>query len=142
MELGFVDSIAMLNCAVSHSSRKERPPRYLMYMILHGPDFELKVESKLVIIATIQTQQIRLTNESQDPVHKLMPSLLTPRQLTRLSWPTSDPTFSPLVISQTYSIQSVNVLERYLHQMNVPPCTQSHHNQQRGGVRRRRWRRR
>lgn len=27
----------------------------------------------------------KLTRESQDPVHKLMPSLLTPKQLTRFS---------------------------------------------------------
>ena len=31
-----------------------------------------------------------------------MPSLLTPKQLTRFSWPTRDPTFSPRVTSQTY----------------------------------------
>ena len=42
-----------------------------------------------------------LTNESHDPVHKLMPSLETPKQLTRFSWPTSEPTFSPRVMSQT-----------------------------------------
>lgn len=44
------------------------------------------------------------TNESQEPVHKLMPSLLTPKQLTRFSWPTREPTFSPLVISQTCEV--------------------------------------
>lgn len=42
-----------------------------------------------------------LTNESQEPVHKLIPSLLTPKQLTRFSWPTREPTFSPRVTSQT-----------------------------------------
>jgi hypothetical protein len=42
-----------------------------------------------------------LTNESHDPVHKLMPSFETPKQLTRFSWPTSEPTFSPRVTSQT-----------------------------------------
>jgi hypothetical protein len=45
--------------------------------------------------------RIALTNESHDPVHKLMPSLETPKQLTRFSWPTSEPTFSPRVMSQT-----------------------------------------
>lgn len=42
-----------------------------------------------------------LTRESQDPVHKLIPSLLTPKQLTRLSCPTNDPTFSARVTSHT-----------------------------------------
>lgn len=32
-----------------------------------------------------------------------MPSLLTPKQLTLFSWPTSDPIFSPRVTSQTWS---------------------------------------
>lgn len=45
-----------------------------------------------------------LTNESHDPVHKLMPSLETPKQLTRFSWPTSEPTFSPRVTSHTYML--------------------------------------
>lgn len=43
----------------------------------------------------------RPTSESQEPVHKLMPSLLTPRQLTRFSWPLNEPTFSPLNTSHT-----------------------------------------
>lgn len=37
-------------------------------------------------------------------MHKLVPSLLTPKQLTRFSWPTRDPTFSPRVISHTYVV--------------------------------------
>ena len=41
------------------------------------------------------------TSESQEPVHKLMPSLLTPRQLTLFSWPLNEPTFSPLNTSHT-----------------------------------------
>jgi hypothetical protein len=42
-----------------------------------------------------------LTKASQDPVHKLIPSFDTPKQLTRFSWPTREPTFSPRVTSQT-----------------------------------------
>jgi hypothetical protein len=41
------------------------------------------------------------TKESQDPVQRLMPSLLTPRQLTRFSWPLNDPTLSPRRTSHT-----------------------------------------
>jgi hypothetical protein len=71
--------------------------------LLHGPDFELEIPSASILekeYLYIEEGGLR-TSESHDPVHKLMPSLLTPRQLTRLSWPTSEPTFSPLVISQT-----------------------------------------
>lgn len=41
------------------------------------------------------------TSESQEPVHKLIPSLLTPKQLTRFSCPLSEPTLSPRSVSQT-----------------------------------------
>lgn len=51
----------------------------------------------------IESIGARLTRESQDPVHILMPSLLTPRQLTRFSWPLSEPTFSPRRTSHTYN---------------------------------------
>ena len=34
-------------------------------------------------------------------MHKLIPSLDTPRQLTRFSWPWREPTFSPRVMSHT-----------------------------------------
>ena len=44
----------------------------------------------------------RDTNESHDPVQRLNPSLLTPRQLTRLSCPARIPTLSPFKTSQTY----------------------------------------
>lgn len=33
----------------------------------------------------VDDQVIEHTKESHDPVHKLMPSLLTPKQLTRFS---------------------------------------------------------
>lgn len=46
-----------------------------------------------------QAQTLR--RESQDPVHRLMPSLLTPRQLTRFSWPLKEPTLSPRRTSHT-----------------------------------------
>jgi hypothetical protein len=59
-------------------------------------------EMTFVIVSQIGWGKIiQLTKESQEPVHKLIPSLLTPKQLTRFSWPTSDPTFSPRVTSQT-----------------------------------------
>jgi hypothetical protein len=48
-----------------------------------------------------------LTKESQEPVHKLMPSLLTPRQLTRFSCPLKEPTLSPRRTSQTCDEVSV-----------------------------------
>lgn len=53
------------------------------------------------MISTMRRNREAHTSESHDPVHKLMPSLLTPKQLTRFSWPTSEPTFSPRVTSQT-----------------------------------------
>jgi hypothetical protein len=52
-----------------------------------------------------------LTRESQDPVHKLMPSLLTPRQLTRFSWPLKEPTLSPRRTSQTCKRQLTPLLQ-------------------------------
>ena len=45
--------------------------------------------------------------ESQEPVHKLNASWLTPRQLTRLSWPCSVPTRSPRKTSHTCWISIV-----------------------------------
>jgi len=47
-----------------------------------------------------------LSRESHDPVHRLIPSLLTPRQLTRFSCPLSDPTLSPRSVSQTLHSKS------------------------------------
>ncbi len=41
------------------------------------------------------------TIESHDPVHNDIASLLTPRQLTRLSWPCNVPTRSPRSTSHT-----------------------------------------
>jgi len=58
-----------------------------------------------IVFVWLYTAQT-LSKESHDPVHKLIPSLLTPKQLTRLSWPTSEPTFSPRVISQTLHSKS------------------------------------
>lgn len=43
---------------------------------------------------------------SQLPVHSAMPSELTPKQLTRFSWPVKTPTRSPLSVSQTLHVQS------------------------------------
>lgn len=42
-----------------------------------------------------------LTIESQEPVQRERASLLTPKQLTRLSWPCNVPTLSPRRVSQT-----------------------------------------
>jgi hypothetical protein len=49
------------------------------------------------------------TNESHDPVQRDKPSLLTPRQLTRLSCPARIPTLSPFKTSQTYNINSCSL---------------------------------
>ena len=43
---------------------------------------------------------------SQLPVHRAIPSTLTPKQLTRFSWPVRTPTRSPLRVSQTLHVQS------------------------------------
>lgn len=43
---------------------------------------------------------------SQLPVHKAIPSELTPRQLTLFSCPVKTPTRSPLSVSQTLHVQS------------------------------------
>ena len=43
---------------------------------------------------------------SQLPVHNAIPSELTPRQLTRFSWPVKTPTRSPLRVSHTLHVQS------------------------------------
>ena len=54
-----------------------------------------------------------LTVESQDPVQRLIASLLTPRQLTRFSWPFRLPTRSPRRTSQTFrwleKISTINI---------------------------------
>lgn len=47
----------------------------------------------------------KLAIESHEPVHNDMASLLTPRQLTRLSCPCSVPTRSPRRVSQTWYCQ-------------------------------------
>lgn len=65
------------------------------------PRFSAVTLSVTCISDTTKVKEQKLTTESQEPVHKLMPSLLTPKQLTLFSWPTSAPTFSPRVISQT-----------------------------------------
>ncbi len=75
--------------------------------ILISPDFEL-----LSVVVSIDRAPhggrriltLSLTIESHEPVHRLIPSLLTPRQLTRFSWPTSEPTFSPRVTSHTCNV--------------------------------------
>ena len=54
-------------------------------------------------VSTDEIEERRFTVASQDPVHKLMASLLTPKQLTRFSCPFKFPTRSPLNTSQTYS---------------------------------------
>ena len=43
---------------------------------------------------------------SQLPVQRAIPSELTPKQLTRFSWPVRTPTRSPLSVSQTLHVQS------------------------------------
>lgn len=43
---------------------------------------------------------------SQLPVQRAIPSALTPRQLTRFSWPVKTPTRSPFRVSQTLQVQS------------------------------------
>lgn len=43
---------------------------------------------------------------SQDPVQRAIPSVETPRQDTRFSWPVKTPTRSPLRVSQTLQVQS------------------------------------
>lgn len=75
-----------------------------------------------------------LTRESQDPVHKLMPSLLTPRQLTRFSWPLKEPTLSPRRTSQTCKRQLTPLCNEYCT-VHIP-CTRSHHSRRRAIVQR------
>jgi hypothetical protein len=81
--------------------------------ILVSPDLELwSVSAHIHQTSVVVLESIALTTESQDPVHKLMPSLDTPRQLTRFSWPTSEPTFSPRVISQTCQQSATSLCKR------------------------------
>jgi hypothetical protein len=63
------------------------------------PDFELGQSVSAILKVGNDTKV--LTKESHDPVHKLIPSLLTPKQLTRFSWPFNEPTLSPRRVSQT-----------------------------------------
>lgn len=87
-----------------------------VFITLPGPDLELldkRISTHLVTISEEakrqkkkksrenETKKKKHTKESQDPVHRLMPSLLTPRQLTRFSWPLSEPTLSPRSTSHT-----------------------------------------
>lgn len=81
-----------------------------------------------------------LTNESQEPVHRLMPSLLTPKQLTRFSWPTREPTFSPRVTSQT--CPNVSLHSKTTAMGSHVPCTRNHRSLQTGDDQKRTWRRR
>lgn len=60
--------------------------------------------SCVLFLLVYQAQTLR--RESQDPVHRLMPSLLTPRQLTRFSWPLNEPTLSPRRTSHTLHSKS------------------------------------
>lgn len=55
----------------------------------------------LFVLGRRNIKRMIRTTESQEPVQRLMPSLETPRQLTRFSWPTREPTFSPRVTSHT-----------------------------------------
>lgn len=55
-----------------------------------------------------------LTKESHDPVHKLMPSSLTPKQLTLFSCPLKEPTLSPRRVSQTYICQCFEAMQNSL----------------------------
>lgn len=71
----------------------------------------------------------KLTRESQEPVHRLMPSLLTPKQLTRFSWPLSEPTLSPRSVSQTLLVSAAICWQWEQHNS---PCTRNHHSRQRG----------
>jgi hypothetical protein len=77
--------------------------------LLPGPDFELNrklvYRIRQIVVRGGGSHGCKLTRESQDPVHRLMPSLLTPRQLTRFSWPFNDPTFSPRSVSHTCDTQ-------------------------------------
>ena len=56
----------------------------------------------------VNSKRLRLTLRvlSQLPVHSAIPSTLTPRQLTRFSWPVNTPTRSPFRVSQTLQVQS------------------------------------
>ena len=64
-----------------------------------SPDAELR--AKLAICGMIYRVHIKRTIESHEPVQRLSASLLTPRQLTRLSCPCNVPTRSPRRTSQT-----------------------------------------
>lgn len=69
--------------------------------LLPGPDLELWRAKDVRTLHRDLTKNDMLTRESQEPVHRLMPSLLTPRQLTRFSWPLREPTLSPRRTSHT-----------------------------------------
>lgn len=60
---------------------------FLFSKRLPGPNLELKSKKRLELEGESHSRiwEERRTKESQDPVHRLIPSLLTPRQLTRLS---------------------------------------------------------
>lgn len=74
-----------------------------LFLRLPGPDLELQDEKRPRLAGETlpRIERRRRTKESQDPVHRLIPSLLTPRQLTRLSWPLSEPILSPRRTSHT-----------------------------------------
>ena len=60
---------------------------HVLFFELPGPNLELYDRDSWVSMAINGTKPgfWKLTRESQDPVHRLIPSLLTPKQLTRFS---------------------------------------------------------
>ena len=96
------------------------------------PHLELSRRARSVRRTNSGTHYVRLTVESQDPVHRLIPSLLTPRQLTRFSWPFRFPTRSPRNTSQTL-MKIFSILQIRFERVNVP-CTRNHHTQRTADV--------
>lgn len=79
-----------------------------------------------------------LTVESQEPVHRLMASLLTPKQLTRFSWPCKEPTRSPRRTSHTCkcTCQPSNHLRSCGTRQLYRPCIRNRRIQRRAVCRR------
>jgi hypothetical protein len=78
----------------------------------------------------VECARSRRTIESHEPVHRLSASLLTPRQLTRLSCPCRVPTRSPRRTSQTWialawSFALHHVVAPTLHSKSSYPANNS-----------------
>lgn len=86
----------------------------------------------IVISSCRAAALVELTVASQDPVHKLIPSLLTPKQLTRFLWPLRLPTLSPRRTSQTYAPNKYKG-DNPTGAASVP-CIRSHRTQRRADV--------